>query len=286
MTAYPLLYIISTMNDAYTTLGVSRNATNEEIKKAYRKLAGQHHPDKGGDTAKFQEIQNAYDTLSDPVKRQQHDNPNPFSNDFGSHFEFHVNSDDIFSQFFRHAHNPFGGRQQQPKRNKDLRINLQVHLADTLDVQVKTVNVQTTNGDRFNIDVNIPRGVTSGTTIKYSQQGDNFFESLPRGDLYVFIHVIGDPRFEIHGNSVLTNLEINSIEAMIGVEKEIQGIDNKNYLIKIPAGCQYGSKFALSGQGLYALNQNHRGDLIVNVIIKTMPLSDEQIAVIKNLNII
>ena len=63
------------MADAYETLGVSKTATPEEIKTAYRKLASKHHPDKGGDTSKFQEIQTAYDTLSDPVKRQQYDNP-------------------------------------------------------------------------------------------------------------------------------------------------------------------------------------------------------------------
>jgi curved DNA-binding protein CbpA len=66
------------MANAYETLGVPKGASDEEIKRAYRKLAGQHHPDRGGDTARFQEIQSAYDTLSDPVKRQQHDNPNPF----------------------------------------------------------------------------------------------------------------------------------------------------------------------------------------------------------------
>ena len=66
------------MANAYETLGVPKGASDEEIKRAYRKLAGQHHPDKGGDTARFQEIQSAYETLTDPVKRQQHDNPNPF----------------------------------------------------------------------------------------------------------------------------------------------------------------------------------------------------------------
>ena len=66
------------MADHYTTLGVDKSATPEDIKKAYRSLASKHHPDKGGDTAKFQEIQTAYATLSDPEKRQQYDNPNPF----------------------------------------------------------------------------------------------------------------------------------------------------------------------------------------------------------------
>ena len=88
------------MTDAYSTLGVQRGATDEEIKRAYRKLAAKHHPDKeGGNTAKFQEIQGAYDTLTDPQKRQEHDNPNPFGGNGGG-FEFHFGGggpQDIFS---------------------------------------------------------------------------------------------------------------------------------------------------------------------------------------------
>ena len=183
------------MANAYETLGVPTGASEDEIKKAYRKLASQHHPDKGGDTAKFQEIQNAYETLSDPQKRAQHDNPNPFGHQGGdSHFEFHFGGGDphdIFQQFFQHGfggHNPFQQR-QQPRRNKDLRINLTINLQETLAEQKKTVSVQTTKGDRFNVDVNIPRGVSNGTTIKYTQMGDNMFDSLTRGDLYVIITV-------------------------------------------------------------------------------------------------
>jgi DnaJ-class molecular chaperone len=277
------------MTDAYQTLGVQRNATEADIKKAYRKMASQHHPDKGGDTAKFQEIQTAYETLTDPQKRQQHDNPRSQFDQNGNSFEFHFGGgtpEDIFSQFFGQGfagHNPFQQRQHQPRRNKDLRVNLSVSLADTLSQQRKTISVQTTKGDRFNIDVDIPRGVSNGTTIKYSQMGDNFFETLTRGDLYVIITVASDQRFELHGINVITHLEISSIEAMIGVEKEVQGVDGNTFLIKIPAGCQYGAKFGLQGKGLYQMNANHQGDLIVNVVIKTPTLSAEQIQILKSI---
>jgi len=275
------------MTDAYQTLGVGKNASEEEIKRAYRTMASKHHPDKGGNTAKFQEIQSAYETLTDPVKRQQHDNPNPFGNQGGG-FEYHFGGggpadvNDIFRQFFHQGFGQ-GPAQRQPRRNKDLRINIQVTLASTLDNQIKTVSVQTTNGDRFNVDVNIPKGVANGTTIKYAQQGDNMFATLTRGDLYVIINVLADTRFEVHGIDLITNIEISAIDAIIGIDTEVIGLDDRIFLIKIPAGTQFGSKFGMQSQGLYQMNTNRRGDLVVNVIVKTPLLPDEQLNILRNL---
>ena len=281
--------LVTTMANAYETLGVPKGASDAEIKKAYRKMASQHHPDKGGDTKRFQEIQSAYEILSDPTKRQQHDNPSSFRSQHGpngSHFEFNFGGNDpndIFAQFFSGVHgNPF--QQRQARRNKDLRVNLTVTLDSTLNAQQKTVSVQTTRGDRFNVEVNIPKGVNNGTTIKYSGLGDNMFESLTRGDLYVIVNLEYDSeKYQIHGHNVLVNLEIDSIDAMLGIDSEILGIDGKVFLVKIPQGCQFGTKFALSGQGLFVMNSNHRGDLIVNVAVKTPMLDENQLTVLKTL---
>jgi DnaJ-class molecular chaperone len=276
------------MANAYETLGVPQGASNEEIKKAYRRLAGQHHPDKGGDTGKFQEIQSAYETLTDPQKRQQHDNPNPFHHHQGQGFqEFHFgggNPEDIFAQFFNQGfgHNPFQ-RQQQPRRNKDLRIAITVALASTINEQQKTVSVQTTKGDRFNVDVKIPRGVGNGTTIKYTQLGDNFFDTLTRGDLYVIINVEADKRFELHGIDLLAKIEINSLDAILGCDKVVQGIDDREFSVKIPPGCQYGTKFGLQGQGVYHMNSPQRGDLIAEVIIVTPTVPEELLTMLRNI---
>ena len=81
----------------------------------------------------------------------------------------------------------------------------------------------------------------------------------------------------------MVNLEIDSIDAMLGTDTEILGIDGKVFLVKIPQGCQFGTKFALSGQGLFVMNSNHRGDLIVNVAVKTPMLDENQLTVLKTL---
>lgn len=274
------------MANAYDILGVPNGASEDEIKKAYRKLAAKHHPDRGGNTAKFQEIQSAYDTLTDPVKRQQHDNPNPFGQAGPGHFEFHFGNgpQDIFDQFF---HQGFGGRNPfqhaQPRRNKDLRININITLSSTLEDQDKTVSVQTTKGDRFTVDVNIPRGASQGTTIKYQGMGDNFFESLTRGDLYVIVNVIPDDRYQVHGLNLLYPLEVDALDAITGSDYEVSGLDGRIFMVKIPQGCQHGTKFGLAGQGLYQMYSHARGDLVVDVVIKTPNLPADAITAIRNI---
>jgi molecular chaperone DnaJ len=160
---------------------------------------------------------------------------------------------------------------------------MSISLASTLEAQKKTISVQTTKGDRYNVDVEIPRGINNGTTIKYTQMGDNMFDTLTRGDLYVIINVENDNRFELHGINLVSNLEIDSIDAMLGAEKSVTGIDGREYMIKIPQGCQYNTKFGLQGQGLYQMNSNHRGDLIVNVTIKTPSLDEQQLNMLRNI---
>ena len=286
------------MANAYETLGVPKGASEDEIKKAYRKLAAKHHPDKGGDTAKFQEIQSAYETLSDPQKRAQHDNPSPFSNfdnGNGTHFEFHFGGggpQDIFEQFFRQGghpfggHNPFNQRHAQPRRNKDLRVQLTVNLSETLSEQRKTISVQTTKRDRYNVDVTIPRGVSPGTTIKYSNMGDNMFDTLTRGDLYVIINVNNDSGCEMHGINLVKRIQVNAIDAMLGAEAIVRGLDGREFAVKIPQGCQHDMKFGLQGQGLYQMNTNVRGDLVVVVDLTVPVLNEQQLNILRNIKTI
>lgn len=273
------------MTTHYDTLGVGESASPEEIKKAYRKLASQHHPDKGGDTAKFQNIQTAYDVLSDPNKKQQYDMERSgqgvrFSfQDFGG--SGHPDLSEIFRNF-GFGHDPF--MQQRSRRNKDLRVNLVVPLASTLEEQKKTISVQTTNGERTTVEVTIPRGVTNGTNIKYPNLGDNLFNTLERGDLFVQITVQHAENFGAHGVDLYTTVNVNCLLAIVGGNVSVRGIDDKEFVVNSPAGIQQGTKFRIAQQGLYHMNSNQRGDLYAEVVL-TVPqnLTSEQMQTVRSL---
>lgn len=269
--------------DYYQTLGVTRRATPDELKRAYRKLASQHHPDRGGDTARFQEIQAAYDTLSDPQKRQQYDNPQPQH----QHFEFNFGPggmDEIFSNFFRGHQNPFQHARQQPRRNKDIRAEVAIGLQETLTDAKRTLNIRSQNGVNQTVDITIPRGVSAGTTIKYPGLGDHLFENLPRGDLYLTVNIYNNPNFEASGLDLVTNLTIDSFDAILGVDAQIVGLDGKVFTVRTPKSCQHGTKLKIPGEGLYKFQQDIKGNLYVKIHIKIpVNLTDEQLEQIRTI---
>ena len=140
------------MENYYQTLGVNENANPDEIKKAYRRLAAQHHPDKGGDTAKFQQIQKAYETIGDQSRRAQYDAERRGHGGFrfnvnGQDFGGHPGMDDIFRNFgFSFGPGGFGPGQdpfaqfRQPRRSKDIRVELHIDLEDTLQARTQTLS--------------------------------------------------------------------------------------------------------------------------------------------------
>lgn len=268
--------------DYYSVLGVGRDASPDDIKKAYRRLASKHHPDKGGDNAKFQEIQAAYETLSNPQKRQQYDNPQPH----GFHFDIHTdNMEGMFGDIFRQfGFNPFhpGGR-QQPQRNRDIRTDIIITLEETLADQKKIISIKNGQNERETMDVTIPRGITNGTTIKYPGLGDQSMQNVPRGDLYVNVHVRDHAEFQPHGLDLIKLIEVNSFDAILGCDQEITSLSGKVFNVKIPAGCQPGTKLKIPGEGLYAFRNDVRGNLYLLIQVRTPTnLNEHQVQLIRS----
>jgi curved DNA-binding protein len=272
------------MENHYSTLGVAETATEDEIKKAYRKLASQHHPDKGGDTEKFKSIQTAYDIIGNKEKRERydHERKNP-----GGGFRW-ASSDmdmggmppgmeDILRGF------GFGGfRQAQQRRNKDIQIRITLDLVDTLSKQTRIVTLKTTNGETQTVNVDIPKGVKNGSTIKYNALGDNFFSTLPRGDLYVQILVNQHELFQVHGYDLVAPIDIDAVDAILGTTQIFKVLDGTEFELTIPAGIQGGTKFKIANQGLFFHQQEHRGNMYLIAQIKVPTnLSEAQLEIIK-----
>jgi len=239
------------MTDYYQTLGVDRNAAPDAIKKAYRRLASQHHPDKGGDKAKFQEIQSAYDTLSDPQKRALHDNPRPQFNNInmgGQGFDFQTIFD-VFGARFQH---PGHQRMQQQAR-----MSLWITLPDVAVAGKKTISVGTQQGT-MTVEIEIPVGINDGDTVQYSGIGPNGM------DLLITFRIHPSPQWERHGFNLITEHVINIWDLIVGAEVQLRDILGNTLSLTVPAGTQPGTTFRLRGRGL-TQRGGEFGDLLVRV---------------------
>jgi DnaJ-class molecular chaperone len=176
---------------------------------------------------------------------------------------------------------------RQPRRNKDLQIEIVVSLASTLEEQVKIISVKTSNGNTYPVEVKIPKGVRPASTVKYSGLGDNLFASLPRGDLYVKINIEANTKFGVENYDLHKTIEIDCVRAMLGTVVAVTGLDGRIFELNIPSGTQPGTRLRIQNQGLYVMNQNIRGSLLVSVKI-TVPahLTDNQKQTLKELFLI
>jgi curved DNA-binding protein len=268
------------MTDYYQTLGVGENASPDEIKKAYRSLANKHHPDKGGDQAKFKDISVANDILSDPQKRAEYDQQRQFGS--GPQFHFHTGNGgfDPFAHMFG-AQSPFGnmfghGHPQQ-RRNRDLNIQCAVTLLDSFLGKQLEANYQLPSGRTQSVSINVPAGITNGDTIRYQGLGDDSVPGAPRGNLNVTVIVHGDPKFERKGDDLFAKVEINPIEAMIGCKKTITTITGESLELDIRAGVEDGVEFASAGNGFTNVNNGRKGKFVTVVKIKTPKITNPAI---------
>jgi curved DNA-binding protein len=222
------------MTDHYAALGVPRTATAAEIKQAFRKLASQHHPDKGGDTAKFQAIQAAYAVLGDEQKRAEYNNPQPQFGGFGAG---HPQFNDIFAQMF-------GGQfgQQHPRRNH-VRMTLYISLLDVAQGGKKAVAVGTSQG-QSTVEIEVPLGLNDGDNIQYGGLA-------PGGqDLVITFRIHPDSSWRRDGLNLTVEHSVSVWDLIMGAEITVKNILGHSLTVKVPPRCQPSAVLRLRGQGL------------------------------------
>ena len=261
----------------YSTLGVEKSASPEEIKAAFKKLAMTHHPDRGGDQKKFQEINEAYSVLSDPEKRMEyeHGGRNQFHFNTGNPFHFEFNTGPAgfgvppgFDHIFREFGSGFENRARQ--KNRDLHIRCRISLLDSYIGKKMQMNYRLPSGIEDGLEVDIPPGIDNGQVIKVNGRGDNSMPHLPRGDLTISIEIDRDPHFFREDLTLITETDIDIFDAMIGCKKNVVNIDGGSVEVNIPAGAQHGQRFACRGLGFKNIKFNNtQGDLHVIVRIQT-----------------
>lgn len=273
--------------DFYKTLGVSRTATADEIRKAYKKLARKYHPDVAKDdqdaAKKFQEVQQAYDVLGDTDKRQQYDRfgagyqgaaggqgagpqwssgggPVDLGDLFGGQF-------DLNDLFGGGGFRPGGGaRKPRPRRGSDVQteIDIPFQLAAGGGQYDLFLN---RDGKREQLTVKIPPGVDTGSVIRLAGQGEPGGSGGPAGDLRVTVKVTPHPYFRREGHNLLIDVPLTISEAALGAKVDVPTLSEGNVTVTIPPGTSSGAKLRLRGKGIVDRSTHKPGDQFVVVKI-------------------
>lgn len=275
------------MTDFYSKLGVSKDASQDDIKKAYRSLANKHHPDKGGNQATFKDISVAYDTLSDPQTRADYDNQQSghhFGGFPGGGFSHTFNMNDIFGQHSHFSHT-FGNGFKQQQRNTDLNLQVQISLVDSFNGKQLDATFTLPSGKSQTVSINLPAGIDTGDTIRYQGLGDDSIPNISRGNLNVSAVVLPDSKFKREGNDVYTTVEINPIEAMIGCIKTVTTISGDTIAITIKPGDATGTEYATNGLGFTNLHSKQTGRFVSVIKIKVPAITNpDLIAQLQQIN--
>ena len=303
----------------YETLGVKKDSSTQDIKKAYRKLAMKYHPDQTkGDKAaeeKFKKISEAYAVLSDPEKRKQYDT-------FGeSGFQQRYSQEDIFQGFdlgdilkefglggfsggfrsssgagspfegFFYQTGPTGGpgsayrttARPQPVKGSDFTFEMSVSLNEILTGAEKTISLRQ-EGQVESVSVKVPKGIRGGQKLRLAGKGSPSPMGGPPGDLYLVIKEQPHPSFIRDGNNLVVEKRIPFSKASLGSDINITSLEGKQLKVKVPAGIQSNAKLRLKGHGLPSGPKGGRGDIYVKIVVDIpKKLTSEQKKLIKQL---
>jgi curved DNA-binding protein len=225
--------------DYYKTLGVERNASPEEIKKAYRKMAAKHHPDRGGDTAEFQKVEEAYRHLTDPNLKQQHDNPSPFGaggDPFGGGFHFNFGGGNPFDDLFAHF------RHQQRNQQRIYTVAVAVRLDQVAMGSTETIQVGTHEGTKtFNIK--IPQAIENGQQVRYDGL-------MSDGILQIEFRILPHPLFERRGLDLHSTRKLSIYDMILGTTLRVKTIWGDELDATVPPRTNPGSTLRVANKGL------------------------------------
>ena len=281
--------------DYYKTLGVPRTASTDEIKKAFRKLARKYHPDAGGDEAKFKELNEAYEVLSDDKKRKLYDqygtaNENQIPRGWGGGQG--VNVEDIFGgmggagswadilESIRRGEGAFGtewdfgnfggGRRgPRPQKGKDMIVNLNVTFDEAFHGTEKRVTVRIPGKDApETFTVKVPAGAVDGGRLRFRGKGGLGASGGETGDLLITTKIEPHPYFSRDGADVLVDVPVTVAEAALGASVVIPAPDGTKVRVKVPAGTQSDTKLTVRGKGAPRVKGQGSGDLKIKVIVK------------------
>jgi len=273
--------------DYYKALGVDKNASPEEIKKAFRKLAVKYHPDRNPDNKaaedKFKDINEAYAVLSDSKKKEEYDTygSSGFHKQYSQEdifrgFDFSNaykdmgagGSEDIFSRLFGGSFGRGGARggfRGGPQRGGDLEMEVEIGFRDAALGAEKQIAFRR-SGQREELKIKIPAGVDNGSKIRITGKGGQGEGGGPDGDLFLIMRVLPDQLFTRDGGDLFVDRTIPFSSACLGTSLDVPTLESDKR-IKVPAGIQPGTKIRLKGCGIKPLSSNTKGDLYVKVAV-------------------